>query len=45
LDGALIDDAASFRVGFITAALPVLPGNDGYSRFVDYLQPFYHTWP
>ena len=45
LDGALIDDPASFGVGFVTAALPVLPGNGGYRRFLDYLQPFYNPWP
>jgi len=45
LDGALIDDPASFGVAFVTVALPVLPGNDGFRRFFDYFQPLYNPWP
>jgi hypothetical protein len=45
LDGALIGDPTSFRVGFVTVAVPVLPPNLGYKRFIDWVAPFYNAWP
>ena len=45
LDGSLIGDPASFRIGFLTLAVPVLPPNLGYNRRIDWLNPFYNAWP
>jgi hypothetical protein len=46
LDGALIGDPASFRVGFVTAALTTELGTIvDVKRLIDYLQPFYNQWP
>jgi hypothetical protein len=46
LDGALIGHPASFRVGFVTAALTTELGTIvDVKRLLDYLQPFYRAWP
>jgi len=45
LDGELIGDPTTFRVAFGTLALPVLPGNDGFRRFIDLTQPELNSWP
>lgn len=46
LDAALIGDPASFRFGFVTAALTTELGTIvDVKRLLDYLQPFYNQWP
>lgn len=46
VDAALIGDPASFRFGFVTAALTTELGTIvDVKRLLDYLQPFYHQWP
>lgn len=46
LDGALIGDPTSFRVGFVTAALTTELGTIvDIKRVLDNLQPFYNAWP
>lgn len=46
VDGALIGDPTSFRVGFVTAALTTELGTIvDIKRLLDYLQPFYNQWP
>ena len=46
LDGALIGDPASFRVGFVTAALTTKLGTIvDQKQLLDILQPFYNPWP
>ena len=46
LDGALIGDPASFRIGFATAAVTTKLGTIvDQKQIVDYLQPFYNPYP
>ena len=46
LDGALIGDPASFRVGFVTAAVTTKLGTIvDAKQLLDLLQPFYNPWP
>jgi hypothetical protein len=46
LDGALIGDPTSFRVGFVTAALTTELGTIvDIKAILDVLQPFYNPWP
>jgi len=46
LDGALIGDPTSFRVGFVTAAETTQLGTlVDVKRLLDYIQPFYNAWP
>ena len=46
LDGALIGDPTSFRVGFVTAAVTTELGKlVDVKRILDGLQPFYNQWP
>jgi hypothetical protein len=46
LDGALIGDPDSFRVGFVTAAVATELGTlVDQKRILDGLSPFYNQWP
>ena len=46
LDGALIGDPTSFRVGFVTVALTTKLGTIiDQKQLLDVLQPFYNPWP
>lgn len=46
LDGALIGDPTSFRVGFATAAVTTELGTIvDQKRILDGLQPFFNSWP
>jgi hypothetical protein len=46
LDGALIGDPASFRVGFVTAAVTTQPGTlVDAKQLLDWVAPFYNAWP
>lgn len=46
LDGALIGDPTSFRVGFVTAAVTTRLGTTvDQKQLLDLLSPFYNPWP
>jgi hypothetical protein len=46
LDGGLIGNPASFRVGFVTAALTTELGTTvDQKQILDALSPFYNPWP